>query len=119
MIEQANMPGEYGRASCGTPDRRTIIAGAGGGAGPGGRGRGLCRAARAQGGLCHCRAGPLCRADHVEIRRMRTVAAGRVGRGTPEKLVPSARNYGVPESHRLFYADFDRIRDNPMSTSSM
>ncbi len=33
--------------------------------------------------------------------------------GTPEKLARFGEKYGVPESHRYSYADFDRIRDNP------
>ncbi|USI71723.1 Gfo/Idh/MocA family protein [Sphingomonas morindae] len=33
--------------------------------------------------------------------------------GTPEKLERYGAEYGIPQTHRYSYADYDRIRDNP------
>ena len=94
-------------------DRRTIIVGlgaglalaAGGGACAAPRGR---KAGYAIVGLG--RYAELIMSKFAECEQSRLVA---LVSGTPEKLARFGEKYGVPESHRYSYADFDRIRDNP------
>ncbi|WP_294275125.1 Gfo/Idh/MocA family oxidoreductase [uncultured Sphingomonas sp.] len=94
-------------------DRRTIIAGLGAGLALA-AGSGACAAPRGRkAGYAIVGLGryaELIMSKFAECDQSRLAA---LVSGTPEKLARFGEEYGVPESHRYSYADFDRIRDNP------